>query len=123
MRSLFLFLEMLGCSCHSFVRHLTAGYLCVTLRFLSWSGRYISKADRKASGAPPLQIDFGLRDTQPGDLYASSLAGRLHIIRALPGLFPRKYQFVGECYVHGIMDGEILQGLDVKSKSQIFVSA
>ena len=32
----------------------------------------------------------------------------LYVLRPREGLLASQYEFVGECYIHGLMDGEVL---------------
>ena len=55
---------------------------------------------------------FGLGPlaSKPGDEIITLLGGRIpYVIRRIPE--HERVQFVGECYVFGIMDGEVLEGL------------
>jgi hypothetical protein len=64
---------------------------------------------------------MGLRPpgTEPGDLFVALHGGKaLYILRPSPthihrNLYPRscprKYNFIGECYLHGAMDGEAIR--------------
>ncbi|KAF2854511.1 HET-domain-containing protein [Plenodomus tracheiphilus IPT5] len=70
-------------------------------------------------------VGFGPRNTQIGDTVSILLGGsvpfvlrRRNIQAALPEQRP-EYGYIGHCYVHGIMDGEALEGMDVSKLAWI----
>lgn len=55
------------------------------------------------------------------DIVCSLFGGQvLHVLRPIVG---EHYEFMGECYVHGMMDGEAVEGCDVGDgpRSEVFV--
>lgn len=57
-------------------------------------------------------LGLGLEDTQPGDVIAVMPGGAVPYVLRMDAQRSqdteyRVYRFIGECYVHGIMDGEV----------------
>ena len=71
------------------------------------------------TGVPAL----GPLDTQPGDVLAIIPGGKVPYVlrKRLDSELEGSYTFVGECYVHGVMDGQLLQDNDFPGFSEIWL--
>jgi hypothetical protein len=66
-------------------------------------------------------IGLGPSDTRNGDIICIFVGGQTpYVLRHNWSLVSPTFQFIGECYVHGIMDGEALDLMDF-SKRETFI--
>ena len=64
-------------------------------------------------------IGLGPAETQHGDIVCVLFGGKLPFVLR-PTETPREYEYVGNCYVHGIMGGEaLIEQVDRGSKSRL----
>jgi hypothetical protein len=63
-------------------------------------------------------IGTGPRNMEAGDIVCVLFGGQTpFVLRPSPG---DKYELIGPCYVHGVMDGEVMQ-MDLEDEDFVFI--
>jgi len=84
-----------------------------TERGAVWSGRFaqVMHSRRLFLTRNMRRLGNGPQSAQAGDVVAVAAGGRVPLVlRPVGDKEERKYTLVGECYVHGLMHGEALEG-------------